>query len=407
MRNNTEHLEKGFLCYLSGMLRFFRLSLLFISFSVQAQSPEPGFILGRSNGVLPYLEYGLGADRLGGAKMTYLDTGILIKVIDSTVINYKVKLSANHLAYLPKTSFLRNDSLRAASYYLSNSWKVYGDERYDYVVLSLEEKLPYRSIQQISPSRIVVEVFGVTNNTNWITQLSSAKEIKNVYHEQPEDDVFRIIIELKHPQHWGYRIYYDNRKLVIRVKRQPEFLQLQHMRVAVDAGHGGDNNGASGIKTKILEKNYTLLMAKELKKALLEEKASVLMTREKDTSYNMPDRILMLQQEDPDFLISIHLNSSSKDSIRGTSTYYRYIGFRPLSQFIYREMLKTGLPEFGNIGSFNFALSGPTEYPNCLVEVAFLSNKEDEQLIRDPAFQKEVARAIVAGIKAWLESCED
>ncbi len=224
MRNNTEHIKKGFLCYLSGMLRFFRLSLLFISFSVQAQSPEPGFILGRSNGVLPYLEYGLGADRLGGAKMTYLDTGILIKVIDSTVINYKVKLSANHLAYLPKTSFLRNDSLRAASYYLSNSWKVYGDERYDYVVLSLEEKLPYRSIQQISPSRIVVEVFGVTNNTNWITQLSSAKEIKNVYHEQPEDDVFRIIIELKHPQHWGYRIYYDNRKLVIRVKRQPEFL---------------------------------------------------------------------------------------------------------------------------------------------------------------------------------------
>ena len=407
MRNNTEHLEKGFLCYLSGMLRFFRLSLVFFSLSVQSQSLEPGFILGRTNGILPYLEYGLGSDRLGGAKMTYLDTGVLIKVIDSTVINYKIRLSANHLAYLPKTSFLRNDSLRAAPYYLSNSWKVFGDDRYDYVVLPLEEKLPYRSIQQINPSRIVVEVFGVTNNTNWITQLSSAKEIKNVYHEQPEDDVFRIIIELKHPQHWGYRIYYDNRKLVIRVKRQPEFLQLQHMRVAVDAGHGGDNNGASGIKTKILEKNYTLLMAKELKQALLDEKASVLMTREKDTSYNMPDRILMLQQEDPDFLISIHLNSSSKDSIRGTSTYYRYIGFRPLTQFIYREMLKTGLPEFGNIGSFNFALSGPTEYPNCLVEVAFLSNKEDEQLIRDPAFHKEVARAIVAGIKAWLGSINE
>jgi len=179
------------------------------------------------------------------------------------------------------------------------------------------------------------------------------------------------------------------------------------MRVAVDAGHGGDNNGASGKQTKILEKNFTLLISKELQQALLEEKAAVLMTREKDTSYNMPDRILMLQQEDPDFLISIHLNSSSKDSIRGTSTYYRYIGFRPLSQYIYKEMLKLGLPEFGNIGSFNFALSGPTQYPNCLVEVAFLSNKEDEQLIKDPAFRKDVAKAIVAGIKEWLKSCED
>ena len=68
---------------------------------------------------------------------------------------------------------------------------------------------------------------------------------------------------------------------------------------------------------------------------------------------------------------------------------------------------KTGLPEFGNIGSFNFALSGPTEYPSCLVEVAFLSNKEDELLIKDPVFQKAVAKAIVAGIKKWLESCDE
>jgi N-acetylmuramoyl-L-alanine amidase len=208
VRINTAHRKKGFLSYLSGMLRFFRLSFVLITLSVHAQTPSTNLILGRTNGVLPYLEYGLGSDRLGGAKMTYLDTGILVKVVDSTIINYKVQLSANHLAYLPKTSFIRHDSLTAAPYYLSNSWKIWGDDRYDYVVLPLEEKLPYRSIQQINPSRIVVEVFGVTNNTNWITQLSSAKEIKNVYHEQPEDDLFRIIIELKHPQHWGYHIYY-------------------------------------------------------------------------------------------------------------------------------------------------------------------------------------------------------
>ncbi len=389
------------------MLRFFRLSLVLFTLSVHAQAPLPEFIIGKTSGVLPYLEYGLGSDRLGGAKITYLDTGILVKVVDSTVINYKVQLSANHLAYLPKTNFLRNDSLLLAPYYLSNSWKVWGDDRYDYVVLPLEEKLPYRSLQQISPSRIVVDLFGVTNNTNWITQLTSAREIKNVYHEQTEDDLFRVIIELKHPQHWGYHIYYQDKKLVIRIKRQPSFLQLQHMRVAVDAGHGGDNNGATGAKTKIQEKNYTLLIAKELQQALQEEKATVYMTREKDTTLDMPDRILMLQQEDPDFLISIHLNSSSKDSIRGTSTYYRYIGFRPLSQFIYQEMLRLGLPEFGNIGSFNFALSGPTQYPNCLVEVAFLSNKEDELLIKDPVFRKNVAKAIVAGVKEWLKSCDE
>ena len=55
-----------------------------------------------------------------------------------------------------------------------------------------------------------MDIFGATSNTNWITQLSSAKEIKNAWYEQPEDDVMRVIIELKHQQHWGYSIFYDD-----------------------------------------------------------------------------------------------------------------------------------------------------------------------------------------------------
>ena len=86
VRINTAHLEKGFLSYLSGMLRFFRLSLILITLSTHAQTSLPGFIVGRTNGVLPYLEYGLGSDRLGGAKMTYLDTGILVKVKDEYLL---------------------------------------------------------------------------------------------------------------------------------------------------------------------------------------------------------------------------------------------------------------------------------------------------------------------------------
>jgi N-acetylmuramoyl-L-alanine amidase len=211
---------------------------------------------------------------------------------------------------------------------------VNGDDKYDYVTISLDEKLPYRSIQQINPSRIVVDIFGATSNTNWITQRSSAKEIKNAYYEQTEDDVFRVLIELKHPQHWGYSIYYQGKKLVIKVKRQPADLYLEKMKIAIDAGHGGDNKGATGKTTGISEKEYTLLIAKELEKELLAQKATVFMTRKKDTSLSMSERIEMVKKEDPDFLISIHLNSSSKDSVKGVSTYYRYIGFRPLTQYI-------------------------------------------------------------------------
>lgn len=388
------------------MLRFVLLLSLFGSQLLHSQGIKEKLLLGRTKGSLPYLEYGLGADRLGGAKMTFLDTGILLKVADSTVVNYKVQLSNNHFAWLPRENFRKDTLVKTPPYYLSGSLLVNGDDKYDYVTIALDEKLPYRSIQQINPSRIVVDIFGPASNTNWITQRTTAQEIKNAYHEQIEDDVFRVIIELRHAQHWGYSIFYRDKKLVIKVKRQPKDLDLDHLKVAVDAGHGGDNNGASGIKTGIQEKKYTLLIAKQLEKELLEKNATVFMTRTKDTSLSMPERIDMVQKEDPDFLISIHLNSSVKDSVRGVSTYYRYIGFSPLTKYIQESLLETGLADFGNVGNFNFALSGPTDYPNCLVEVAFLSNKEDEKLILDPEFHRHVAIHIVKGIKEWLKSCK-
>jgi N-acetylmuramoyl-L-alanine amidase len=69
-------------------------------------------------------------------------------------------------------------------------------------------------------------------------------------------------------------------------------------------------------------------------------------------------------------------------------------------------MLELKLNEFGNIGAFNFGLNGPTEYPNCLVEVAFLSNAEDEKRILNPKFHKEVAKKIYNGIVHWLKQME-
>ncbi len=362
------------------------------------------FRAGKTTGDLPFLEFGLGDDRLGGAKMGYLDTSIVLKVVDSVHDDYKVQLSKNHFAWLPKTNFVPDSTVRFNPYYLTNTWKVYGDEKYDYVAVTIDDRLPYRSLQLVNPSRVVVDIFGATSNTNWITQLSSVKEVENVSHEQIEDDVFRIYIGLKHEQHWGYTIFYEGKKLIIRIKRQPPVLSLKKLKIAVDAGHGGDNTGASGNSTGIAEKDYTLKIARELEKNLKKEKAEVFMTREKDTTLSMIERQRIIKQEDPDFLISVHLNSSSKDSIKGVSTYYRYIGFRPLTQFILKRMLELGLNEFGNIGSFNFSLNGPTDYPNCLVEVAFLSNREDEQRILDPKFHRQVAAKIVAGIKDWLKS---
>jgi len=376
----------------------FFITLLSITATAQRVLP------GTTTGPLPFLEFGLGDDRLGGAKMTFLDSNVVVKVVDSVKDDYKVHLSAYHYAWLAKTSFKRDSSVHVQPYYLTNSWKVFGDEKYDYVTVLLDERLPYRSLQEVNPSKIIVDIFGVTSNTNWITQLSTAKEIKNAYYEQLEDDVFRVIIELKHSQHWGYFIYYEDKKLVIRVKRQPEKLTMQALFVAIDAGHGGTNTGATGATSNVLEKDYTLKIAKETEKYFSAKKVKTFMTRTGDTDLTMIDRTLMLREQDPDILISIHLNSASSDTVKGVSTYYRYIGFRPLSQALLKRMQELKLKEWGNVGAFNFSLSGPTEYPNCLVEVAFLSNKEDEKKILNPKFHKQVAQKIYDGVNDWLKS---
>jgi len=383
---------------------------IFLTISTSAQFNSPvGFRYGRTTGKLPALSYGLGEDRLGGAKLGYIDTNVLLKVIDSTKEMYLVQLSKWHTAYLEKT-FLKPDSASPIKkpFYLTGSFIAKGDSLFDYININLEEKLPYKSWMEISPAKIMIDVYGVQSNTNWVTQLSSLKEVKNVYYQQVEDDVFRVTIELKHQQHWGYSVAYKGKTLTVRVKRQPKLLDIKKLTIAIDAGHGGTNTGSGGVKLKTSEKEQTLLFAKSLEKSLkMLGVKNIIMTRTNDTSFDNKDRVLFLQDKNPDLVISLHLNSSSKAEIKGVSTYYKHIGFRPLSTSILSKMLELKLDEFGNIGHFNFALNTPTDFPNCLVEIAFLSNEADEKRIVSPIFKKQVAAKVQAGIIDWLKGIKN
>jgi N-acetylmuramoyl-L-alanine amidase len=385
-------------------MKVFFVIFLIISTTTIAQTTSNNYLLAKSTGKLTMLGYGLGEDRLGGAKMGYIDTGVMLKIIDSTKDQYLVRLSKNRTAYVGKVDVRIDTSLKTKPFYLTNSWSVRGDSIYDYVSFAVDEKLPYKSWMEVNPSKIMVEIYGVQSNTNWITQLRSAKEVKNIYFNQVEDDVVRIIIELKHQEHWGYTVGYRGKSLSVRIRRQPKSLKLADMKIAIDAGHGGSNLGASGLTSKVLEKDYTIKFAQQLEKLLKQKGAEVIMTRTTDTNVINTDRVLFVQKEMPDLLVSIHLNSSSNKNAKGVSTYYKHIGFRPLTTKILARMLQLDLNEFGNIGHFNFVPNSPTDIPNVLVEVAFLSNEEDEKKILDPKFHREVAKKIQLGIKDWLKS---
>lgn len=377
--------------------------ILFVEANAQTSFYTPW--IGRSTGKLPALAYGLGEDRLGGAKLGYIDSNIALRVLDTIKGMYLIQLSKYHQAYIEK-QYVKPDSLNSLKpWYVTGSISAKGDTAHDYIGVALPEKLPYKSWMEINPSKIVVDIFGVQSNTNWITQLKSLKEVKNVYYDQVEDDVYRLTIELQHKQHWGYSISYIGKALVVKIRRQPEKIDLRALRIAIDAGHGGTNTGASGIKAKASEKVYTLRFAKALQKYLKSKGVkTIIMTRNEDTTFDNKDRILWLQEQNPHILLSLHLNSSANTNVSGVSTYYKHIGFRPLTTTILKRMLELKLNEFGNIGSFNFALNSPTDFPNALVEIAFLSNEADEQKIISTKFHADVAKKIHLGLVDWIKT---
>lgn len=366
--------------------------------------PYGGIYTANPSGKLPALLFSDGTDRLGGAKMNYIDSNVSLQIIDSTNDLYHVQLSKYHTAYIEKALAKLGTGLQARTA-LSESWKVYGDSSFDYVQINLSKRVPYKTWMDIDPSKIRLEIYGAMANTNWISQLSTTKEIKNVYYEQIEDDLIRVTIELQHPQPWGYRVSYEGGKLQVKIRHQPTSLKLENLTIAIDAGHGGTNFGTDdGINKTILEKNYTLMFAQELQKILVEKNVNVIMTRTFDTTIDNKDRTMLLQNQWPDLLVSFHLNSSANPATQGVSTYYKHIAYRPLTQALLKRVLEIdGMKEYGNVGSFNFQLIQPTEYNSSLVEVAFLSNREDEKKIMDQKFRQKVAEQVVKGIEDWLK----
>lgn len=359
-------------------------------------------MLVRTKGRLSYLKYGLGEDRLGGAKIGYVDSLIELKVSGKVDNNFRVQLAPNVTAYIEDDLV---DTMPMGSYpmlALTNKWQVYGDDTFDYVKIALQRRLPYRSEQEINPSRIIVDVYGAINNTNWITQLQRLREIEDVQYTQVSDEVYRVAITLKHKQHWGYFIYYEGNNLVIKVRRPPASTTLKGLVIGVDAGHGGRNTGGVGI-TGAVEKNLTLDMAVELKRQLEYKGAKVIMTRNKEMFFDNKERILFYRDSLPDILISIHLNSSNDPiNAKGTGAFYRYTGFKTLSTALQKRMLELGFEDYGINGSFNFMLNSPTEYPNVLAEILFLSNPAEEEQIVDPLFRKQIAEKMVLAIEDFV-----
>jgi N-acetylmuramoyl-L-alanine amidase len=361
-------------------------------------------------GSRPYLNAGLGSDRLGGSKLGFLQAGVRLSVTGKMGTHYRIRLSETINAWLPEeyAKLLPPDTPLPRS--LAGAISVTGYNSEDVVTLVLSEKLPYTSEQMVTPNAIAVDVYGATSNTNWISQNFPERGIESITWNQVATDQYRMLITLQHP-HWGYDIDYTGNSLRIKIRRPPVILSrdsvLAGLTIALDAGHGGEMKGAIGA-TGVLEKDVTISMVRHLESILKSKGAKVVLTRRENDGPSMADRIDKIVHSGAQLLVSIHCNSAGEASdpltMCGVSTYYRPIGFKPLADIIYAKMLSLGLQQFGVVGSFNFMLNSITQMPNVLVETAFLSNPEDEMLLLDDGFRKKVAEQITAGLEEFMRN---
>lgn len=367
-------------------------------------------LIGMTKGDRPALRFGRGEDRLGGAVFSFINPGIALTIRGKQGDQYHVALTENQEAWIDTESVELQPEGTQPAFSLTGSWNVYGDQKFDYVSISLDERLPYVTSQETGPTRIVIDVFGAVSNSNWITQHLTTSEIRNVSYLQLGASQFRVVIELAHKQIWGYEVGYSGTRLIVKVRRQPERLRLKALTIALDAGHGGSSDGAIG-STGVREKDINLATVLVLKSILEGKGTKVILTRATDVAVSTRERVLRLIHSDADLLISVHSNSigntTDPEATRGVSTYYKYPCYRPLSLCILQEVVKTGLEPFGNVGSFNFLLNSPTELPNVLVELAFMSNPNDEMKLLDEQFREKVAKRIVDGIEDFLDACDE
>ncbi|WP_420854851.1 N-acetylmuramoyl-L-alanine amidase [Shinella kummerowiae] len=218
--------------------------------------------------------------------------------------------------------------------------------------------------------------------------------------------------------------------------------------IAVDAGHGGIDNGARGGVTKTEEKHVTLAFAQQLADALNKlPDTRAFLTRQKDEFLSLSQRVQLARSEGANLLISIHADTLKQKDTRGATVYtisdkasdslaaslaerenlsdqIAGISFvdepaevadilldltRRETQAFSINLAQSIVSTFKNeVMLINnphrhagFRVLTAPDVPSILLELGFMSNKDDEQLLIDPAWQKKVAGLVAKAVEQY------
>lgn len=184
------------------------------------------------------------------------------------------------------------------------------------------------------------------------------------------------------------------------------------MKICLDPGHGGSDPGAVSPRTGNRECDITLAICLQVQTILEQLGHEVMLTRydDRDVAYPGASATEELQARCDvsnafmaDIFISVHCNSFALPSAIGTETFWQpgSMAGHFLAEYIHQELVALGLVNRGAKEKSHY-VTRYTAAPAVLVEVAFLSNPDDEAKLIDPGWQGLFAQAIVNGCLRYM-----
>jgi len=254
---------------------------------------------------------------------------------------------------------------------------------------------------------IVLTLYGVQVNPEISPILGNDTLIRRISWEQVTSDRARVTLSLSRPVYGWLSLWDETRRaFVLRVRRVPKIdpaHPLAALTIAVDPGH--PPAGATG-PTGLYEGDAVLPVGTLVAELLRERGANPVLTRTTLAAVGLTERGVAARRADAHAFVSIHLNALPDGvnpfTANGTSTLFFHQHSEPLARHVERELVaRFGLRDLG-VHYQNLAVARPSWYPAILTEGLFLMLPEQEAAMRDPAFQRRYAEAIVAGLEAYF-----
>lgn len=202
------------------------------------------------------------------------------------------------------------------------------------------------------------------------------------------------------------------KKITVRVKTTSN--SYSSYTVLIDAGHGARDGGCVGANGT-LEKDLNLEYAKTLKQLLEARNVKVVMTRNSDEALytenakskklsEMKAREEIILNTKPDLVISIHMNSFALKSVKGAKVFFKQSSepSEQVAKYIHRSINSYLNKDFPAPTSGDYYILNCSPYTAVLIECGYLSNLEEEELLKTKAYRESLMHSVFCGILVYL-----